>query len=195
MILGCMPMGSCSPKGYSRDLLETLFSEPLLRTLLRTLFYCKTHNRPPSQNPSQNPSPKPFPEPFLECCVAVRPLRRAPKIRFPPLFVHALPYSLEETGTDQTNPTCQGFQNCFWRGHSMVRFPPINRTMRFPPPFAISQVVKRAALLIRILGLELCLRGRTSPRSPLVSALTFPGHLWGAGVGIRFLRWLLSRGR
>ena len=41
-----------------RHLLETPFSEPLLRTLLRTLFHCKTHIWPPSQNPSENPSPE-----------------------------------------------------------------------------------------------------------------------------------------
>ena len=47
---------SASPRGRSGYLLETPFSEPLLRTLLRTLFYCKTHSRPPSQNPSENTS-------------------------------------------------------------------------------------------------------------------------------------------
>ena len=66
----------------ARHLLETAFSEPLLRTLLRTLFYCKIHSRPPSQNPSENPFPRTLPrtfsEPFLERCVAVRPPRRAP---------------------------------------------------------------------------------------------------------------------
>ena len=36
-------------------------------------------------------------------------------------------FSLEETGTDQTNPTFWGLQNWFWRGCFMVRFPP-------PPP-------------------------------------------------------------
>ena len=36
---------ACSSRGRSRNLLETAFSEPLLRTLLRT----------PSENPSQNP--------------------------------------------------------------------------------------------------------------------------------------------
>ena len=60
-----------------------------------------------------------------------------PMIRFPPPFVHALSYdsfSLEETGTDQTNPTFCGLQNWCWRGHTMVRFPPPNRTIRFAPP-------------------------------------------------------------
>ena len=84
--VGRTPKGSYSPRGRSRHLLETPFSEPLLRTLLRTLLYCKTHRkRPPSQNPSENPSPRTLPrtfsEPFLERCVAVRPLRRAPKKR------------------------------------------------------------------------------------------------------------------
>ena len=37
--LGRTPKGSCSPRGCSRHLLETPFSEPLLRTLLRTLFF------------------------------------------------------------------------------------------------------------------------------------------------------------
>ena len=62
-LLGCTPKGAYSTRGRSRHLLETAFSEPLLRTLLRTLFYCKTHSRPPSQNPSENPSPEPCPEP------------------------------------------------------------------------------------------------------------------------------------
>ena len=35
---GRTPKGSYSPKGRSRHLLETAFSEPLLRTLLRTFF-------------------------------------------------------------------------------------------------------------------------------------------------------------
>ena len=61
--IGHTPKGSSSPRGRSRHLLETLFSEPLLRTLLRTLFYCKNHRKPTSQNPSENPSPEPFPEP------------------------------------------------------------------------------------------------------------------------------------
>ena len=61
--IGCTPKGAYSTRGRSRHLLETPFSEPLLRTLLTTLFYRKTHSRPPSQNPSKNPSPEPFPEP------------------------------------------------------------------------------------------------------------------------------------
>ena len=48
-------------------------------------------------------------------------------IRFPPPFVHAMSFSLEEMGTDQTNPTFWGLQNWFCRGCFMVRFPP-------PPP-------------------------------------------------------------
>ena len=80
--VGRTPKGAYSTRGRSRHLLETPFSEPLLRTLLRTLFYCKTHRRPPSQNPSENPFPRTLPrtfsEPFSERCVAVRPLRRAP---------------------------------------------------------------------------------------------------------------------
>ena len=59
--MGRTPKGAYSTRGRSRHLLETAFSEPLLRTLLRTLFYCKTHSRPPSQNPSENPSPEPCP--------------------------------------------------------------------------------------------------------------------------------------
>ena len=63
VLIGRTPKGTYSPRGRSRCLLETPFSEPLLRTLLRTISYCKTHSRPPSQNPSENPSPEPFPEP------------------------------------------------------------------------------------------------------------------------------------
>ena len=65
-LIGRTPKGSYSPRRRSRHLLETPFSEPLLRTLLRTLFHRKTCSRPPSQNPSENPSPEP-----LECCVDV----------------------------------------------------------------------------------------------------------------------------
>ena len=83
--IGRTPKGAYSSRGRSRHLLETAFSELLLRTLLRTLFYCKTHSRPPSQNPFENPFPRTLPrtfsEPFLERCVAVRPLRRAPNQR------------------------------------------------------------------------------------------------------------------
>ena len=74
-------LGRTAEGGRSRHLLEIAFSEPLRRTL----FYCKTHSRTPSQNPSENPFPefprtlpRTFSEPFLECCVAVRPLGRAP---------------------------------------------------------------------------------------------------------------------
>ena len=38
----------------------------------------------------------------------------------PPPFVHALSFSLEETGADQTNPTFRGLQNWLWRAHSIV---------------------------------------------------------------------------
>ena len=83
-IIGRTPKGAYSSRGHSRHFLATAFSEPLLRTLLRTLFYCKTPSRPPSENPSENPFPRTLPrtfsEPFLERCVAVQPLRRAPKI-------------------------------------------------------------------------------------------------------------------
>ena len=49
-----------------------------------------------------------------------------PMIRFPlpPSFVHALSFSLEGTGTDQTNPIFWALQNWFWRARSIVRFPP-----------------------------------------------------------------------
>ena len=64
------PKGAYSPRGRSRHLLETPFSEPLLRILLRTPFTVKTHRRPPSQNPSENPFPRTlsrtFSEPFSE---------------------------------------------------------------------------------------------------------------------------------
>ena len=53
----------------------------------------------------------------------------------PPPFVHALSFSLEETGTDQTNPTFWGLQNWFWRSRSTEGSPPPqNRTIRFAPP-------------------------------------------------------------
>ena len=58
--VGCTPQGAYSPRGRSRHLLETPFSEPLLTTLLRTPFYCKAHSRPPSQNPSGTLPQNPF---------------------------------------------------------------------------------------------------------------------------------------
>ena len=51
--------------------------------------------------------------------------------------------SLEGTGTDQTNPTFGTLQNWLWRAHSMVRFPPKNRTIRFAPPLTVSQLLRR----------------------------------------------------
>ena len=75
--LGRTPKGADSSRGRSRHLLETAFSEALLRTLPRTLFECKTHSRPPSQKillRTPSPLPRTFSEPFLERCVAVRPL-------------------------------------------------------------------------------------------------------------------------
>ena len=79
--LGRTPKGAYSTRGRSRHLLETPFSEPLLRTLLRALSYCKSHSRPPSQNPSENPSPELFPEP------SQNPSWNA-VLRYDPLGVH-----------------------------------------------------------------------------------------------------------
>ena len=76
-LLGCTPKGAYSTRGRSRHLLETPFSEPLLKTLLRCLFNCKTHSKPPSKNPFPGILSRTFSEPFLERCVAVRPLRRS----------------------------------------------------------------------------------------------------------------------
>ena len=83
--IGRTPKGAYSPRGRSRHLLETAFSETPSGNPSQNRFYCKTHSRPPSQNPSENPFPRTLPrtfsEPFLERCVAVRPLRRAPNSR------------------------------------------------------------------------------------------------------------------
>ena len=58
-----------------------------------------------------------------------------PKNTFPPPFVHALSFSLEEeTCTDQTNPTFRGLQNWFLRARSKVRFPLPKSHDRFCPP-------------------------------------------------------------
>ena len=51
MYLGRTPKAAYSTRGHFRHLLETAFSEPLLRTLLRTLVYCKTHRRTPFSEP------------------------------------------------------------------------------------------------------------------------------------------------
>ena len=81
--VGRTPKRVHSPRGRSRHLLETPFSEPFLRTLLRTLFTVKptagpllrTNLRTLPQNPGQNL----LRTLILERCVAVRPLSRAPK--------------------------------------------------------------------------------------------------------------------
>ena len=83
---GCTPKGAYSPRGRFRHLLETPFSEPLLRTLPRTLFYCKTHIADPLlrtllRTLPQNPFPSIFSEPFLERCVLpYDPLGVHPKV-------------------------------------------------------------------------------------------------------------------
>ena len=60
----------------------------------------------------------------------------------------SLKFSLEETGTDQTNATSsEASKKWFWRGHSTVRFPPQIPTIRFAPPicdFPISKGTHRA---------------------------------------------------
>ena len=58
-----------------------------------------------------------------------------PIIRFPPPFVHAMSFSLEET------------PRAVLEGALYSTFPPQNRTMRFAPPFAISQVGVDPSLL------------------------------------------------
>ena len=91
-LVGRTPKGAHSTRGRSRHLLETPFSEPLLRTLLRTLFFTvKPIEKGPLLRtlPQRTPSPEPFPEPsqnpnLRTLCVAVRPLRRAPECRPPP---------------------------------------------------------------------------------------------------------------
>ena len=62
---------------------------------------------------------------------------------FPPPFVHAMSFSLEETVTDQTNPTFWGLQNWVWRGHFIVRSPPpkLHDTISPPPPFCEFPIV------------------------------------------------------
>ena len=52
-----------------------------------------------------------------------KPLARS---SFGPPMIPVTPchFSLEETGTHQTNPTFWALQNWFWRAHPIVRFPP-----------------------------------------------------------------------
>ena len=57
------PKGAYLTRGRSRHLLETPFSEALLRTLLRTFFTVRLTGGPLLRNPSENPPPEPFPEP------------------------------------------------------------------------------------------------------------------------------------
>ena len=51
----------------------------------------------------------------------------------PPPFAHAMSFSFEGTGTDQTNPTFGALQNRFLEGTHMVRFPPPKSHDTFPP--------------------------------------------------------------
>ena len=95
--VGRTPKGAYSTRGRSRHLLETPFSEPLLRTLLRTLFYCKTHSRPPSQNSSENPFPRTLsPEP------SQNPSQNA-VLPYDPLGVHPV-----KVGFARNAPCAQG---------------------------------------------------------------------------------------
>ena len=75
--LGRTPKELYSLKAHSRHLLETTFSEPLVRTLLRTLLYCKTPEEAPLLRTLLRTFP---PDPSPEAFVVVRPLRRAPQV-------------------------------------------------------------------------------------------------------------------
>ena len=61
-----------------------------------------------------------------------------PMIRFHPPLVHALPFSLEGTGTDQTDPTFPRPPRLALEGALYSTFPPPPKshdTFRPPPPF------------------------------------------------------------
>ena len=97
---GARLRGRTPQGGRSRHFLETLFSEPLLRTLLRTLFTVKPTAgrllRTLRSEPFSRTLSRTISEPFLERCVAVRPLRRAP-------------YTLLETTL-----SCEPLKRSFW---------------------------------------------------------------------------------
>ena len=57
-----------------------------------------------------------------------------PMIRFPPPFVHSMSFCLEETDTNQTNPTFWGLQKVVLEGALYSTFCPQNRMIRFAPP-------------------------------------------------------------
>ena len=63
-------------------------------------------------------------------------------IRFPPPFVHAMSFSLEGTGTDQTNPTFGALQDRFLEGTLYGTFSPPQNHDTFCPP--ISRFPKKA---------------------------------------------------
>ena len=91
-------------------------------------------------------------------------------IRFPPPppFVHALSFSLEETGTDQMNPIFWGLHKAGFGGGTLQYVPPPppqNRTIRFGPPFSGPKILrlKRAKMLLcpfRRSHREICTRNR-----------------------------------
>ena len=57
----------------------------------------------------------------------------------PPPFVHAMSFSLEETGADQTKSLSEASKTGFWGGALWYVSPPKNRAIRFARPFANSQ--------------------------------------------------------
>ena len=96
------------------------------------------------------------------------------------VFFHALSFSLEEMGTDQTHPTFCGLQKLALEGtlYSMFPPPPKKNTIRFPPsPLAASRPYKvhreirgrfrKRVVLANVSSFRFSFRGnmRTYPRS------------------------------
>ena len=82
--VGRTPKGAYSSRGRPRHLLETAFSEPSENPSQNPFLLQNPEQAPFSETLLRIPSPEPFPEPsqnpnLRERCVAVRPLRRAPK--------------------------------------------------------------------------------------------------------------------
>ena len=76
--IGRTHKGLYTPRGCSRHLLQTPFSEPLLRTLLKTIVFVVKTKESPFSRPFPRTHPQNLTSESLETFVVVQPPRRAP---------------------------------------------------------------------------------------------------------------------
>ena len=180
--VGRTPKGAYSTSGRTRHLLETPFSEPLLRTLLRTLFYCKTHRRPPSQNPSENPFPR---------TLSTRTLPQNPSqnavLPYAPLGVHPnMTPNRAGPKLDASSGACRGSLERGRPCNKKISSPNWRRTLRIqcspPPPtpeFLTKDFPSATRSRMETLTKENLVRAKTAPTAvsrtftPLVRRIRF----------------------